>query len=247
MHGHGPEVSGDQLGIILRLLQRRRGGPKRADDQRLDLGCRHARDGARVPALQHGLRDVVAVPSRALSRMARGHGVAPVIPDAAKEQALGRGLLASMLVMVRGQFGLHRIPGRRVDDRRMLALMDPALVGEPADIDRVRQNGVEMPTAERLPARAPPCPVDPLRHTEAGIDHMPLLGRDGAALEIAREDGPDQGGVLLHDVQGSIADPIAERDHSAHPDALLLRSRDLVPDTLARDLALELGKGQEHV
>jgi hypothetical protein len=50
--------------------------------------------------------------------------------------------------------------------------------------------------------------------------------------------------VLVHDVQGSLADPVAERHHPSHPDALLLGGGDLVPDALARDLALELGKGQ---
>ncbi len=82
---------------------------------------------------------------------------------------------------------------------------------------------------------------------QARIHHMPLLGRDGAAFQVAGEDGADQGGGLVHDVQGSLADPVAERHHTSHPDALLLGSRDLVPDALARDLALELGKGQEHV
>ena len=53
--------------------------------------------------------------------------------------------------------------------------------------------------------------------------------------------------MLIHDVQGSLADPVAERHHPSHPDALLLGGGDLVPDALARDLALKLGKGQEHV
>ena len=40
---------------------------------------------------------------------------------------------------------------------------------------------------------------------------------------------------------------IAERHHAADPDALLLGGGDLVADALSRDLALELGEGQQHV
>ena len=40
---------------------------------------------------------------------------------------------------------------------------------------------------------------------------------------------------------------IAERDRAADPDALALGGRDLVAHPLADHLALELGKGQQHV
>ena len=53
--------------------------------------------------------------------------------------------------------------------------------------------------------------------------------------------------MILDDVQRPVLDPIAERDHAAHPDALPLRGGDLVADPLAGDLALELGEGEEHV
>ena len=42
-------------------------------------------------------------------------------------------------------------------------------------------------------------------------------------------------------------DVVAERQRAAHPHALALGGRDLVADALARDLALELGEGQQHV
>src|SRR5215218_714037 len=53
--------------------------------------------------------------------------------------------------------------------------------------------------------------------------------------------------MLLDHVQGPMLNSIAEGHDAAHPDALLLRSRDLVADALARDLALELSKGEQHV
>ena len=40
---------------------------------------------------------------------------------------------------------------------------------------------------------------------------------------------------------------VAERHVAAHPHALLLRGGDLVADPFAGDLALELGKGQQHI
>src|SRR5215204_3778629 len=107
-----------------------------------------------------------------------------------------------MHVMVRCEFRLHCIPGGLVHDGRVLSLMDPALMGEPAGIDGVCEDGVEMAPAEWLAARAPPCPIDPLGHMEASIAHVLLQGRDCAALEITGKDGPDQRGVLVHDVQG---------------------------------------------
>ena len=48
-------------------------------------------------------------------------------------------------------------------------------------------------------------------------------------------------------MERAVLDPIAERDHPAHPQALFLRSGDLVADPLARDLAFELGEGEQHV
>src|SRR5271163_2518034 len=53
--------------------------------------------------------------------------------------------------------------------------------------------------------------------------------------------------MIIDDVQGAILDPEAQRDYAAHPHPLLFRSRDLVPDPLARDLPLELGEGQQHI
>ena len=65
--------------------------------------------------------------------------------------------------------------------------------------------------------------------------------------EIAAKDVAHEIGVFLDDMQRAVLDPIAERDDPAHPEALLLRGGDLVADPLARDLAFELGEGEQHV
>src|SRR6202030_3053413 len=75
----------------------------------------------------------------------------------------------------------------------------------------------------------------------------PLHPNDAANLEIAPKKIAHDLGVLVDDMQRPILNAIAERDHPAHPDAPLLRGGDLVPYALARDLALELGEGQQHI
>ncbi len=54
-----------------------------------------------------------------------------------------------------------------------------------------------------------------------------------------------EGGMLLDDMERPVLDPIAERNHAAHKDALLFGGSDLVPDAFARDFALELAQDGE--
>src|ERR1700733_6332914 len=61
-------------------------------------------------------------------------------------------------------------------------------------------------------------------------------------IEIAHEDG-----MLLDYMERPVLDPISERNHASHPDALPLRGGDLVSDPLASDLALKLGEREKHV
>src|ERR1700733_3438847 len=65
--------------------------------------------------------------------------------------------------------------------------------------------------------------------------------------EIAAKQGAHDRCMILDDMQRAVLDPVAQREHAAHPHPLLLRSGDLVPDPLARDLPLELGEGQQHI
>ena len=58
---------------------------------------------------------------------------------------------------------------------------------------------------------------------------------------------PHRLGFAVDDDELAVANLVTERRHAAHPQSLLLRSRDLVADTLAGQLALELGKGEEDV
>src|SRR3546814_9757747 len=66
-------------------------------------------------------------------------------------------------------------------------------------------------------------------------------------LEVASHDRPDPLDLLWHRHQLALDHLIAERYRPAHPQALLLRSSDLVADALPGDFALELGKRQQDV
>src|SRR5215208_2787792 len=105
-----------------------------------------------------------------------------------------------------------------------------------------------MAPAERLAAAASTRSIDALRHNQASGIEPTLEGADRAELEITGKQAPDQARMVLDNVQGPVLDPVAERHHATHPDALLLRCSNLVPDALARDLALEpphAGRGVE--
>src|SRR5215207_8593823 len=88
--------------------------------------------------------------------MGRGHGVTAIVADAADEEMFGGKPGSAMTLQVRGKPGLITVPSGLVDDSRMLPVMDVPLVREPADIDRVGQDLVEMPPAERLATTPPP-------------------------------------------------------------------------------------------
>ena len=70
---------------------------------------------------------------------------------------------------------------------------------------------------------------------------------DVPQFEIKLEDLSDCSCFLLVDGEGPAIGLVAERYEAAHPHALALGGGDLVADALSRDLALELGEGQQHV
>src|SRR5829696_8203268 len=179
--------------------------------------------------------------------MRRGHGMATIVLDPSHKKMRRGKLPAGAAMIVRRELGLCVIPGRLLHDRGMLAIVGLPLVRELPDVDWVGQYLVEVAPAERLAAAASTRSIDALRHMQGGGIEPTLEGAHGAELEIAGKQAPDQDCMVLDNVQGTVLEPVAERHYATHPDALLLRCSNLVPDALARDLALELSEGQQHV
>ena len=142
---------------------------------------------------------------------------------------------------------LDPVPRFRVDDRRMKAVVDLPFVPQPSEIDRVREDPIEVTPRHQSASGSSACLARPNRRAKVlGVENY-LEAHHAADFEIAAKEGADELGLLFDNVEGAIFDPVAERNRSAHPDALPFRRGDLVADSLARDLALELGEGQEHV
>src|SRR5271167_5160439 len=141
----------------------------------------------------------------------------------------------------------HGDPGLGVDQRRVLAGVELALVCNPTDVNRVRQQPVEVPAREGFSAA-----LDAARRRAALCaepEAVGLLLDPAHAAELAIKGEDTTHGLSLNrvDDERALACVVAERHVAAHPHALLLRSGDLVADPFAGHLALELSKGQQHI
>ena len=116
-----------------------------------------------------------------------------------------------MLMVVGGEPILHRLPRHLVHDRGMLAFMDLTLVPKLTDVERIAEQLVQMPARERTPPVSRPAPSRRAGRVMPCPSRSCLQRRHRAVREVAREDRPHEGGMLLDDVQGAVLDPVAER------------------------------------
>ena len=145
-----------------------------------------------------------------------------------------------------GKFRLDRGPGCHIDDCLVLPRMDHALVRDSADVDRVGQQLVDMPTGEWPSASLTTLCRDAARRLDVISPQPVQQRRNRPLLQIQLEDRSD-GFCVAVDDQPAVDDVVAHGWVTTHPHALPLGGRDLVADALAGDLALELSEGQEHV
>src|SRR3984893_3641070 len=97
--------------------------------------------------------DIVAIARAHLYRMARRHPVAVAIKQHAGEEAgLARSSAASVPGSIAGELLLNGIPQRLIDDRRVFAGMELALVNDLAEIGALLQHQPERAARERLAA-----------------------------------------------------------------------------------------------
>ena len=120
------------------------------------MGCQSPALGAiRSDLGDQGSGDVVAVASAFLDRVRWGEPLPPSIDQYARQQAqLGSTGLATMVARIGRELIASNVPGLGlgVDQRRMLPGVELALVGNLTAVDRVRQQGVDVPARERLAA-----------------------------------------------------------------------------------------------
>ena len=116
-----------------------------------------------------------------------------------------------------------------------------------ADIERIAEQRIERPTREALFTGAGPITGYAELGAEAIAVKLRLEQPHAAQGAVALEYMSDRGGFAFDDHQLAVTYLIAERDHTTHPHALALGSRNLVADALARDLAFELGEREQHV
>jgi hypothetical protein len=127
-----------------------------------DIGGWNAKDRSRfaLVALQSRLRDIIAPALGPLPRPGRAHPVAAIVEELPPEQGFGRlaRSLSPRSAQMIAQASLDVLPQLLGHDRRVLAFVHLALMGDPADIDRVRQEFIDMPRLSRPPPveRLPP-------------------------------------------------------------------------------------------
>ena len=129
----------------------------------------------------------------------------------------------------------------------MLSRVRRVLVDDLAAIDAIGEDAIEMAAAQ-----GPAAAGSAVRAGVAlGAMAFGMQGRhqlhDRSELRITAEYMLHQFRFALIDHELALPGVIAKGRGAAHPQALLLGGGDLVADALTRDLALELGEGQQHV
>src|SRR5215472_14150290 len=187
---------------------------------------------------------IVAVARALLDRVGWCHRVAAAINQHAGEQArLARSGAGVVLRGVPGELGLSRSPQRLVDDRRVFAGVGLSFVDDLPEIGAVLQDQVERAARERLAASDAVRSARPRLAFDPSDVKLLLQRPHRTEVGIAAEDGANGFRLAVDDHELAVLYPIPERRHPAHPHALPLRRGDLVADSLADDLALELRKG----
>src|ERR1700758_1374165 len=128
----------------------------------------------------------------------------------------------------------------------MLAAIHLTSIMDLANVEPVLEQMGERSHAKPnpTPLLALPAPID-LRPDAPPVELREQRAH-GAQLQIKAENGADRLGLFGQDFELLIDAAIAEGNGSADPQALALGGRNLVAHPLADDLALELGKGEQH-
>ena len=107
---------------------------------------------------------------------------------------------------------LDAIPRPLIDNRFMKAFMNLAFVGQPTEVERVRQDLVEMAPTDQSATCGLAVAVCPHGQPDIFLVEDGLEPHDGTDLEISPKEIPHEGGVVFDYVQRPVLDPVTERD-----------------------------------
>src|SRR6202011_5988459 len=150
--------------------------------------------------------------------MARRHAVAVAIKHHAGEEAgLARSSAALAPGSIAGKLLLNGIPQWLIDDRRVLATMELALVNDLAAIGAVLQHLVERAARKRLPAHEPPGSARPRLTFDPARFELRLQQSDRAEFGIAPENQTNGIRLAVDRDELVVLHSIAERRHPPPP------------------------------
>ena len=122
--------------------------------------------------LEDALLDVtnrgdIVIDCFALGRMARAHPVSAVVIELASEEGMIVGQRRPPRLRLAFELLLDPVPRFRVDDRRMKAVVDLPFVPQPSDIDRVREDPIEVTPRHQSASGSSACLAHPNRRAKA--------------------------------------------------------------------------------
>src|ERR1700736_5256984 len=138
-------------------------------------------------------------------------------------------------------------PALIVDQGRLLTGVEFTLVSYVAGVNWVREQCVEMTAREGFATALGAIRCRAAFRPQPETVGLLLDPAHAAEIPIESEDAAYRLSLGRVDDDRALACVIAERHIAAHPHALFLRGGDLVADAFTGDLALELGKGQQHI
>src|SRR5262249_46943472 len=217
------------------------------DDDAFDLGRRNGRGGTAAGIAA----PVIAVARRAVGRVGRRHAAgARNTPEQALEQGpklVAHGGAGRMAVVA--QQSVHLLPERGVEYSVVFTVVDVLLVPYLAEVGHVGQQFVQARFGKGFAPALATFARDPALVDPAALGQVVDYGRERLAPQVQLIHGADafRLGVVHDELARPWVDVVTEHGHTSGPLSLAPRGGDLIARAFGDDLALELGKRQQHV
>ncbi len=195
-----------------------------------------------------GTGDIIAIAPAALRRMARAHLPVLAIDHLASQKTWILVPQASRrTARIVNEKRLHCFPQLFINDCLVLTRISFTFVNDEAAVDAVPEHVVKRASPEDASASVrPTAPALDLRSVTLTVQFLDQRGH-GACRQVAAHDVTNLLSLPFVHHQFALEHFVPERNRPSHPQALLLRCRDLIPDAFPGDLALELSEAEQHV